>query len=110
MKWIALPLSAASATPSGARTPWLIALFRNRTFAGSTMIDVSGSSVLSTRKSTASPAALETTATGGPITQYARTARIAPRIPAENVPTSISNPVGMRPTTTACVPAIGIFS
>jgi hypothetical protein len=31
------------------------------------MIEASGSSVLSTRKSTASPAALETTATVGPI-------------------------------------------
>ena len=43
MNRIDLPLSAASATPSGPSTPWLMALLRNSTLAGSTMTDASGS-------------------------------------------------------------------
>ena len=44
MKKIDLPASAACSMPSGVKTPWLIALLRNSTFAGSTTIDTSGSS------------------------------------------------------------------
>ena len=51
---IDLPFSAASVVPSGVKTPWLIALLRKRTLAGSTKIEVSGSRLWSTRKSTTS--------------------------------------------------------
>ena len=37
------PISAASAVPSGVSTPWLIALLRNSTLAGSMISEVSGS-------------------------------------------------------------------
>jgi hypothetical protein len=43
------PCSAASWMPSGVSTPWLIALLRKSTFAGSMKIEVSGSNPLSTR-------------------------------------------------------------
>ena len=39
MNRIDLPCSWTSAAPSGVSTPWLIALLRNRTFAGSMMTD-----------------------------------------------------------------------
>ncbi len=41
---------AASLSPSGVSTPWLIALFRKNTLAGSMMMLVNGSRWLSTRK------------------------------------------------------------
>ena len=50
-----MPSSAASWMPSGVSTPWLMALLRNSTFAGSMKMEVSGSRPLSTRKLTASP-------------------------------------------------------
>ncbi len=43
MNRIDLPSGCDSATPSGASTPWLIALLRNSTFAGSTITEASGS-------------------------------------------------------------------
>ncbi len=39
--------------PSGVSTPWLMALFRKSTFAGSMMMLVSGSRLFATSQSTA---------------------------------------------------------
>ena len=50
------PAAAACWMPSGVRTPWLMALFRNSTLAGSMKMLVSGSRPWSTRKSTPLPA------------------------------------------------------
>ena len=47
------PSSAACERPSGVSTPWLMALFRNSTFAGSMMMLVSGSRFVSTSQLTA---------------------------------------------------------
>ena len=51
------PVSDASVTPSGVSTPWLMALFRKNTFAGSMMMLVSGSRFMSTSQLTALPSA-----------------------------------------------------
>ena len=66
-----LPFSAASLVPSGVKTPWLIALLRNRILAGSTKIEASGIRLLSTRKSTTFSAPLENCSTNGPATSEA---------------------------------------
>ena len=47
-----LPVWVAWVVPSGVRMPWLMALLRNRTLAGSMKIDVNGSRSWATRKST----------------------------------------------------------
>ena len=52
MDW---PVSAASAAPSGPKTPWLIALLRNRTLATSIGISASGTSPASTKAPAAFP-------------------------------------------------------
>ncbi len=52
MNRIDLPSASDCAAPSGVNTPWLMALLRNSTLPGSTKIDASGSSRLSTRKLT----------------------------------------------------------
>src|SRR5207249_1079345 len=67
--WMAFTSLAASVPPSGARKPWLMALFRNSTLAGSTMMDTSGSRVWLTRNSTADPRAFEACSTAGPMAQ-----------------------------------------
>ena len=72
--------------------PWLIALLRNSTFAGSMRIEVSGSSPRVTRKSTAEAAALEKASTAGPIRKKPKMAMAAARMPAEKLFTSISKP------------------
>ena len=48
-----MPVSAACWMPSGVSTPWLMALLRNSTFAGSMMMLVSGSRFIVTSQSTA---------------------------------------------------------
>ena len=45
---IDFPVSVACWMPNGVRTPWLMALFRNRTFAGSMMMLASGNKLWST--------------------------------------------------------------
>jgi len=50
---IDLPLSAACWVPSGVSTPWLMALFRKNTFAGSMMMLVSGNRLFAISQFTA---------------------------------------------------------
>ena len=52
------PVSAASCVPNGVSTPWLMALFRKNTFAGSMMMLVSGSRFVSTSQFTAPPSSV----------------------------------------------------
>ena len=86
------PSLAASVVPSGVKTPWLIALLRNRILAGSTKIEASGIRWLSMRKSTIFSAPLENCSTNGPATRKPPIARIIPQMPAEKLLTSISRP------------------
>ena len=78
-----LPFSLASVRPSGVRTPWLIALLRKSTLAGSMNTEVSGRSEFSTRKSMTSPARALNHSTNGPATTKPTIARIMPQMPAE---------------------------
>ena len=89
---IDLPVSVACSMPSGVNTPWLMALLRNSTFAGSTMIDSSGSRLSETSQSTTLPSTVETPSMTGPKTKNPTMARIMPRMPAEKLFTSISKP------------------
>ena len=52
--------------PSGVSTPWLMALFRNSTLAGSMMRLASGSRLCSISQSTPLPSAVETPSMTGP--------------------------------------------
>ena len=87
---------AACCRPIGSSTPWLIALFRNRTLAGSTMIDASGIKLALTRSCTPSPAQVVSCLNTGPITRNPSTQNSAPRIPALKFSTSISKPGRIR--------------
>ena len=89
---IDLPVSAACSMPSGVKTPWLMALLRNSTFAGSTMIETSGSRLYATSHPTAPPSTALTPSITGPNAKKPTIARIMPRMPAEKLLTSISKP------------------
>ena len=95
---IDLPFSTDCSMPSGVNTPWLIALFRNRTFAGSTMIDRSGSRFSETSHPTATPSAVLTPRITGPNTKNPTIASSMPRMPAEKLFTSISKPGRILPS------------
>ena len=84
--------------PSGVSTPWLIALLRNNTLAGSIRIDVSGSRSLLTKKSTTLPAPRVIEETIGPMPKNPITARINPRMPEAKLSTSISKPGRILPS------------
>ena len=98
---IDLPCSAASLVPSGVKTPWLMALLRNRILAGSTKIEVNGSRLFSTRKSTTFSARSENASTNGPATRKPPIARHMPQMPAEKLLTSISKPGRILPSQSA---------
>ena len=87
-----LPVSSTCWVPSGVRMPWLMALFRNSTFAGSMRIEVSGSRPVLTSQPTAAPAALEIAVTIGLMKKKPKIARRPPQMPAEKLFTSISKP------------------
>ena len=89
---IDLPASVACSIPRGPRIPWLIALFKNKTFAGSMKILASGNRPAS--KINCTPAARKSVnaLTAGPISLYAISVSKPPIIPAEKLFTSISNP------------------
>ncbi len=93
-----LPFCSASVVPSGVRMPWLMALLRNSTFAGSITTLVRGSRPLSTRKETPSPRRAVIQLMTGVRRKNAPIAKIAPRIPAEKLLTSISKPGRIRST------------
>ena len=95
MKKMDFPAEAACSAPKGVNTPWLMALFRKRTFAGSTRMDVRGRSPRSTSQPTPAPITALITSATGPITQNPIIARMAARMPAEKLLTSISKPAGI---------------
>ncbi len=80
--------------------PWLTALLRNRTLAGSMKMLVSGRSPLWTRNSTTLLAPSLKAFTTGPITSMPKMARAAPTMPAEKLSISISKPGLTRPSHT----------
>ena len=72
--------------------PWLMALLRNSTFAGSTMIEASGSRPLVTRTFTPAPATRVSDVTIGPTPSRPMIAMMPPRMPRLKFATSISKP------------------
>ncbi len=84
--------------PSGVNTPWLMALLRNSTLAGSTMIETSGSRFRETSQSTAPPSTALMPSMTGPKAKKPRIARTMPRMPAEKLFTSISKPGRILPS------------
>ena len=91
-----LPCFTASATPSGPRTPWLIALLRKSTLAGSISSEASGSRSWETSQETPLPAILVNASPTGPMPSAPRIAMPAPTMPAVKLSTSISNPARVR--------------
>ncbi|MNP48823.1 hypothetical protein D3C76_1429670 [compost metagenome] len=85
--------------PSGEKIPWLMALFRNRIFAGSTKIEVNGSRLLTTMICTPAASTLDIASTNGPIPIKARIANSIPMMPAEKLLTNISKPLLILPST-----------
>lgn len=79
---IDLPESSTCAAPSWSSTPWLMALFRKKTFAGSMMTLASGRSECWTRKSTAAPRPFAIALKIGASTKKPTIARMNPRMPA----------------------------
>ena len=87
-----LPVSTDCSVASGVSTPWLMALFRKSTLAGSISIEVRNSTLLLMRNSTALPAIrMNAVMTGVSQNMEAMAARAA-KIPAEKLSTSISKP------------------
>ncbi len=83
--------------------PWLIALLRNRIFAGSISTEVIGSRWKSTSQPTMPPRKVLIPETIGPMTKNPNTARIKPQIPAEKLLTSISKPGRILPSQRASI-------
>ena len=79
--------------------PWLIALLRNSTLAGSMTTAANGSRWWLTRYSTTSPAALVSRSTTGPMPHSPARAIAPPRMPAVKLSTSISKPILVRSCT-----------
>ena len=90
-----LPFTAASEIPRGVRTPWLMALLRKKTFAGSISNETRGSRPALTRPATPSASRVISPFTSGARPKNPAISRMKPRIPAENMFTSISKPAGM---------------
>lgn len=93
-----LPVASAWVVPSGVSTPWLMALLRKSTLAGSMKIEVSGSRSCPTRKSTPWPAPRVKADTTGPTPKNPMTAITRPAMPAEKLFTSISKPGRILPS------------
>ena len=90
-----LPFWLASDRPSGVSTPWLTALLRKKTFAGSMSSDTSGSRCASTSAPTPLDSRVIRPFTSGARPKKPATSMMKPKIPAENMFTSISKPAGM---------------
>ena len=87
------PSAADCWMPSGVSTPWLMALFRNSTLAGSMMMLASGSRLCSTSQSTPLPSAVARRRRRSARTRRSpTTASTAAAMPAEKLLTSISKP------------------
>ena len=93
-----LPSSAACSVPMGVNTPWLMALLRNSTLAGSTSTAVRGSRLWSTRKPTPAPSTSVIFTQAGPMTKMDSTASTPPIMPTEKLLTTISKPAGTWPS------------
>ena len=91
-----LPSTSAWEMPSGVSTPWLTALLRKKTFAGSISSDTSGSSPALTSPATPADSALISALTSGARPKKPATSMRKPKMPAENMFTSISKPAGIR--------------
>ena len=83
--------------------PWLMALLRNRIFAGSMKIEVSGSRWFETSVSTTFEASSLNLSTNGPAIVKPRIARKPPQMPAEKLLTSISKPGRILPSHSASI-------
>src|SRR5699024_8043459 len=79
------PASFACSTPIGPRTPWLIALFKNRILAGSIIILVKGSNPAFIITSTPAASAELTLSTPGPMSLTEKPASIADKIQDEKL-------------------------
>ena len=84
-KKIDFPISSTCFIPSGDKIPWLIALFKNNTFAGSMNTDASGRIPRSTKNPTPTSIATFNISTNGVTPTNATHARNAPIIPREKL-------------------------
>ena len=87
-----MPVSGAWVVPSGVSTPWLMALLRNSTLAGSMKIDVKRQQVVVDQEVDGVAGGPVNADTIGPMPKKPKIARIRPRMPAEKLSTSISKP------------------
>ena len=92
------PTSLASAAPSGESTPWLMALLRNSTLAGSTTTEAIGSRFALTSAWTPLPSRVTRNSTTGPMPRRPRMAISMPMMPSEKLSTSISKPLRTLPS------------
>jgi len=90
--------SLASMVPTGVNTPWLMALLRNSTLAGSTRMLIRGRMCAETSQSTPAIMRFVRPLTRGAMPKNAPIARRKPRIPAEKLLTSISKPALILPS------------
>src|SRR4028118_1119109 len=97
IKSMDLPASLACSMASGARTPWLIALLRNSTFAGSTMMLTSGKRPAFTIVLTPAPRTSLMAVMTGPAPRTPMMARGPPMVPAGEVVASIYTARGRPP-------------
>ena len=98
-----LPVVLAISIPSGVNTPWLIALFRKNTFAGSIRIDANGNRPALIRNATPAPRAPMIASITGDNRYNDAIAMIEARMPAEKLSTSISNPGAIFPAQIASI-------
>ena len=93
--WLA---SCTSMAASGVKMPWLMALLRNRTFAGSTKMEARGSRPAATSQLTPPASTAMIAATMGPTPSEPRMASSMPMMPSEKLSMTISKPAGTRPS------------
>lgn len=82
--------------PDGVKTPWLMALLRNSTLAGSTSTAVMGSRLWLTSHSTPFPNQPVRVVHTGPMRNIQTMDRMPPMMPTEKLLTNISKPAGIR--------------
>ena len=95
---IDLPASFACSIPIGVKIPWLIALFKNNTLAGSIKIAAKGINFAFTSTLTPAVNTANTPDINGPMMKYPMIATIIPKIPTEKLLINISNPAGICPS------------
>lgn len=95
---IDLPCSAAWKMPSGVSTPWLMALLRKNTLAGSMRMLTSGRKPVAMSQFTAAPARSMIALTRRAMTKKPKMPMKKAVMPAENMLTSISKPARILPS------------